>query len=71
MTTHFADLPAAGRLARQLADTLAASGDITDPRWHAIFSRVPRHAFVPHFARTEQTSDDPGARCDFLVQARR
>lgn len=57
MTGHFADLSATAKLARKLADELAASGDITDPQWHAIFAKVPRHVFVPHFARTRQTSD--------------
>ena len=57
MTSQSADVPAAGQLARALADSLLASGDITDPRWHAIFTRVPRHAFVPHFARTDQTAE--------------
>lgn len=37
------------RRARALADTLAASGALTDPRWHAAVEHVPRHEFVPRF----------------------
>jgi protein-L-isoaspartate O-methyltransferase len=33
-----------------LADTLAASGDLTDDRWRAALRAVPRHLFVPDVA---------------------
>ncbi|MDT0493370.1 methyltransferase domain-containing protein [Streptomyces griseus] len=47
MTTHLAEAAAARRA--ELVQSLAASGDLTDPAWQAAFERVPRHVFVPYF----------------------
>ncbi|MEV5575967.1 ATP-grasp peptide maturase system methyltransferase [Spirillospora sp. NPDC052269] len=47
----------AGRRAAALADRLAEGGDITDAAWRRAFARVPRHVFVPHYARYEHTRD--------------
>lgn len=55
------------RRAARLADELKDAGDIADPVWHEVFSRVPRHVFVPHFARTE--SSEEGTRYE-LVSSR-
>lgn len=54
---RFADEPTARELAARLADELVATGDITEPVWRDVFAAVPRHVFVPHFARTEQRPD--------------
>jgi protein-L-isoaspartate(D-aspartate) O-methyltransferase len=37
-----------------MVDELVANGNITDPRWQAAFSAVPRHLFVPRFYRNDQ-----------------
>jgi methyltransferase of ATP-grasp peptide maturase system len=55
--SHFPDQRQARELAAQMADALVKAGDITDPQWHRLFAQVPRHVFVPHFARTGQTPD--------------
>ncbi|WP_433014703.1 methyltransferase domain-containing protein [Kribbella sp. CA-294648] len=44
---------AAGDLDK-LVSELVANGHITDPRWQAAFSAVPRHLFVPRFYRGDQ-----------------
>jgi protein-L-isoaspartate(D-aspartate) O-methyltransferase len=47
------DRQAAGDLDK-LVGELVANGYITDPRWRAAFSAVPRHLFVPRFYRGDQ-----------------
>ncbi|MFC5186156.1 ATP-grasp peptide maturase system methyltransferase [Actinomadura harenae] len=64
------------RRAAALADRLRESGDIADPTWRRVFARVPRHLFVPHYARYEHapdgvrytliSGDDPGQREQWL-----
>jgi protein-L-isoaspartate(D-aspartate) O-methyltransferase len=39
----------ATELRARMLDSLVAAGVIVDPRWHAAFSAVPRHLFVPRF----------------------
>lgn len=51
---RFGDHPQARQLAADMAAALAEAGDITDKQWQDIFAQVPRHVFVPHFARTGQ-----------------
>ncbi|SDU81082.1 methyltransferase domain-containing protein [Jiangella alkaliphila] len=63
----------------QLADELVRSGSLTDQAWRDVFAAVPRHVFVPHFARTELTpngtkytlvnGDDPDQRESWLRAA--
>ncbi|WP_219471996.1 methyltransferase domain-containing protein [Nonomuraea rhizosphaerae] len=55
---RFEGEPAAAELAGKLADELVESGDITDPGWREIFAAVPRHVFVPHFARAEESPEE-------------
>jgi protein-L-isoaspartate O-methyltransferase len=51
--------PTATQRARALADQLAGLPGI-DPRWAAVFARVPRHVFVPAFYPTLDTDgEDP------------
>lgn len=57
VTGPSASEPGARELAARLADTLAGNGDLTDPEWRRVFARVPRHAFVPHFARDVRTPE--------------
>lgn len=63
MTTHTEER--AAQLRAALADTLEASGQLTEPTWRKVFETVPRHPFVPEFwtlADGEQrhvTSTDP------------
>ncbi|MEV8376743.1 methyltransferase domain-containing protein [Kribbella sp. NPDC056861] len=38
----------------KLVSELVANGYITDPRWQAAFSAVPRHLFVPRFYRGDE-----------------
>ncbi|ADB29774.1 Protein-L-isoaspartate(D-aspartate) O-methyltransferase [Kribbella flavida DSM 17836] len=38
----------------RMVGELVASGNITDPRWRAAFSAVPRHLFVPRFYRNDE-----------------
>ncbi|MFJ1590147.1 methyltransferase domain-containing protein [Kitasatospora albolonga] len=47
MTTDLTRAAAARRA--ELVQTLAASGELTDPAWQAAFEQVPRHVFVPYF----------------------
>jgi protein-L-isoaspartate O-methyltransferase len=47
--SHPAPDDLAGRIER-LADRLAESGDLADPRWRAALLAVPRHLFVPQRA---------------------
>ncbi|WP_131735979.1 ATP-grasp peptide maturase system methyltransferase [Actinomadura roseirufa] len=64
------------RRAEQLADRLAQAGDIITPAWRNAFARVPRHVFVPSYARYEHTpdgvrytlvsGDDPDQRQEWL-----
>lgn len=72
-----ADIDAhARRRAAALADELARSGNLRDPVWKAAFARVPRHVFVPSFARSEPgpegthytlvRGDDPAQRDEWL-----
>ncbi|WP_064744120.1 ATP-grasp peptide maturase system methyltransferase [Actinomadura oligospora] len=56
MTRSSIDADAARRAAA-LADRLAGAGEITDPAWRRAFAHVPRHVFVPHYARYEHTPD--------------
>lgn len=64
---RFSDEPSAELLAARLADTLTDSGTLTDPAWRTIFARVPRHVFVPHFARTADSPD--GTRYELISSA--
>ncbi|MFJ6566009.1 methyltransferase domain-containing protein [Streptomyces sp. NPDC091292] len=54
-----------GRAARArgaLAQALADSGDLSDPRWRRAFEEVPRHVFVPYFydpSGERISGDDP------------
>lgn len=41
--------------AAALASKLTDEGDIRDPAWRDVFARVPRHTFVPHFARDDNS----------------
>ncbi len=40
-------------LARRLADTLDADGDLHDPAWRDALLAVPRHEFIPHYYRQD------------------
>ncbi|MEU6711237.1 methyltransferase domain-containing protein [Nonomuraea sp. NPDC046802] len=60
----FEDEPAARVLAEHLADELVKNGDIRDPIWRDVFTRVPRHVFVPHFAYIVDTPQ--GSRYDLV-----
>lgn len=55
MTDHASEA-AVDELPAVLADVLRGQGDIRDAAWRDAWSRVPRHVFVPAFARTVQTS---------------
>jgi protein-L-isoaspartate O-methyltransferase len=56
MNDEPADL--AARIER-LADQLAASADLTDPRWRQALHEVPRHLFVPDVAWADPNDQEP------------
>ncbi|MEU0570938.1 ATP-grasp peptide maturase system methyltransferase [Nonomuraea sp. NPDC005983] len=64
---RFIDEPTAQTLAETLADELVRIGDIRDPVWREVFTRVPRHVFVPHFAYITDTPK--GSRYDLVSSA--
>ncbi|GAA2112655.1 ATP-grasp peptide maturase system methyltransferase [Streptomyces synnematoformans] len=66
MSVHDEDVPWRQRAAA-LAQALADAGDLNDPSWREVISRVPRHVFVPHFARTRATRK--GTRYDLVTGA--
>jgi protein-L-isoaspartate O-methyltransferase len=36
-------------LAKQLAEAIAATGELTDSTWRRAFDETPRHVFVPRY----------------------